>query len=353
MDSGDVKTGRAGSDDHLTWDAASGLDKLMVSVAGGGATATPSNAASSSSLAPITAPEPVAVNNKTAAAASAGDPGSDTDPREEAVSLPPPPAAAAVIPPVAPTGTLVVNVDGAPSSDPQKVVKSIGAKKPVAKKGIGAKRVTSANPTEITLESFEKVEKRSAKAAQEAADFETAVAVDRVENGREKDSARPAGVSRVGAVYNEEEQRSSVYAASKPVQKGSIYAGGETPGSPSDSRANRTSNYSSRQFSATGNAAVATDPKFANKKGISSDQYFGRDKEDEAEMKGRLNKYSGASAISSDMLYNNASAPDFGTVSYSDSMAARARGSSGANPGLDVLKDSVKNFFEEVSRNIG
>ncbi|CAE7621987.1 unnamed protein product [Symbiodinium microadriaticum] len=87
-----------------------------------------------------------------------------------------------------------------------------------------------------------------------------------------------------------------------------------------------------------GESYVARD-KYSNAKSISSDQFFGQDDAHAAEMRTRLDKYAGASAISSDMVYHNA-AP----VDYSQ------QGNGGVD--LDRLKDSVKDFFQDISRNM-
>ena len=57
-------------------------------------------------------------------------------------------------------------------------------------------------------------------------------------------------------------------------------------------------------------------------------------------MRSRLGKYSSATAISSDMVYHNAAPVDY---SQQDS----------AGVDLDRLKDSVKDFFHDITRNLG
>lgn len=335
-ESSELRTERSDSLDHTTWDAADGIDKLMISVSKSSTPVTPAlTNASPSTSTPVSAPETVFRAAPVVSEAVSKAPESTAATKKPAAPEPQS---------VAPAAPLIVTLGSGTASESAKPTKSLGAKKPVTKKGLGAKKL-GASPSDIRLESFEKVEKRSAKAAQEAADFEAAVALDKSEN---QSASESSAVSRVGAVYED----SVVTTASKPVQKGSIYtsdpaaASAKTGGSGSYP----TSNGKSASYTNTSTSYAASDSRFSNKKGISSDQYFGRDQESESAMKGKLDKYSGATAISSDMLYHDAAAPDFGTVSYADTMAARARAGSGE---VAKLKESVKSFFDDVSRNFG
>ena len=323
---------RSDSLDHTTWDAADGIDKLMVSVSKSSTPVTPAAAAPSpiATAPPAAAPETVFRVAPPAKTPTPPPAIVDAEPVKPSATMPAPDASSAPL--------LVTLGAGSGAGTAPKPATKFGAKKPVTKKKIGAKKLSGDN--DIRMESFEKVEKRSAKAAQEAADFDAAVALDRVVN-------EGSGVSRVGAVY-EESNAPAVTVASKQVQKGSIYTQ-----DPASSSSRNAGGYSSSPKSLSYTAPptyAATDSRFSSKKGISSDQYFGRDQEDEQEMRGKLNKYGGATAISSDMLYHDEAAPDFGTVSYSEAMAARARAGSGE---FGKLKDSVKNFFDDVTRNIG
>lgn len=318
---------RADSLDTSTWEAADGIDKLMVSVSKSN---TPVGSTTPVATTTTPPPAPETVFRPTP---------SQTQNPLRALEAPTEPEKMK-LEPQGPTGTLKVNLDDAATADgAAKPAKSFGAKKPVTKKKIGAKKLGVENSTELRMESFEKVEKRSQKAAQEAADFDTAVALDKSEY-----NASYSSVSRVSAAYDES-NAPTVTVASKQVQKGSIYT--QDPSSVNKA-GSVSSSLSGGRFSPP--VYAATDSRFANKKGFGSDAYFGRDKEDEAEMRGKLNKYGNATAISSDMLYHDKAAPDFGTVSYADTMAQRARAGSGE---LGKLKESVKNFFEDVSRNIG
>jgi ADP-ribosylation factor GTPase-activating protein 2/3 len=332
---------RSGSDDHLNWDNEKGLDKLMISASGGTEAAaassakvtTPAAASGAASPSVFTFAEPVKSSSSSAVSESHAAP---------AVPL--------VVTSAASAGAL---------TDAPKAVLKVGAKKPVAKKGLGARKLDS-DVNDIKIESFEKVEKRAAKAAQEIAESDSLAALDKstiTSSGASTTASASAAPSRVSAVYMEEESSaSSVFSAAKNASKGSIYTSGDGPtaiGGSSSSMYGASSGSSTYRSGSSSMTNPGTfDQKFANKKSISSDQYFGLDQEDANEMKGRLGKYSGSKAISSDMLYHGEEAPDFNTVSYADTMAARNRRGGPEDMGLGILKDSVKNFFDEVARNI-
>jgi ADP-ribosylation factor GTPase-activating protein 2/3 len=354
---------RSGSEDHMNWDSSKGLDRLMISAST--AEAASSSSSSSASASKVTP--------------SAGSASPSVFVFAEAPHKPATTASATDSTPSVPlnvTSAASTNTDSSSiSSDAPKTLLKVGAKKPVPKKGLGARKLES-DASDIKIESFEKVEKRAAKAAQEVAEFDSLAALDMSSTSAgnaggisklpASSSAAPSGPSRVSAVYmDEQSSASSVFASTKNAPKGSIYTSGDGPkplGGGSSSSSSYGSGGSSGRGSASSNMANpgVFDTKFSNKKSISSDQYFGLDKEDADEMKGRLGKYSNSKAISSDMLYHGEEAPDFNTVSYADTMAARAssssssRGTGGRSDdlGLGILKDSVKNFFDEVARNI-
>jgi len=75
--------------------------------------------------------------------------------------------------------------------------------------------------------------------------------------------------------------------------------------------------------------------KYSSQKGISSDQYFGRDQEDPAVLASRLGQYSNSSAISSDMMYGRGGR----SGSYDDN-------EEDGSATLEKLKDSVAGFFD-------
>ena len=88
-------------------------------------------------------------------------------------------------------------------------------------------------------------------------------------------------------------------------------------------------------------SGTSFDPtRFSNKKGISSDQYFGRDEIAGEAYRGKLQSYSGTTtAISSDMLYNNA--PKANMHSEEEMTIEESVGK---------LKDSMKDFFDSTFR---
>lgn len=343
----DDKT-RSGSEDHLNWDAEKGLDKLMISASAGNANEA-SNTTTTTTAAAKVAP---------AAASTAGSASPSVFSFAEPVKTSTSDAPAAPAVPLVVTATAS---SSAASAEAPKGLLKMGAKKPVAKKGLGARKLDS-DVNDIKIESFEKVEKRAAKAAQEIAEFDSLASLDKstvTSSGAPASASAPAAPSRVSAVYmDEESSASSVFSSTKNAPKGSIYTSGDGPkplGSSSSAYGGSSSAGSAYRGGSSSMANPGTfDQKFANKKSISSDQYFGLDQEDANEMKGRLGKYSGSKAISSDMLYHGEEAPDFNTVSYADTMAARSRGvaAGGDDMGLGILKDSVKNFFDEVARNM-
>lgn len=143
------------------------------------------------------------------------------------------------------------------------------------------------------------------------------------------------GSSRIASIY-QETQTQSIYRA--PVVP--------TPSS--------TSLYSNRPSSNTvvskvGESFQARD-RYSTAKGISSDQFFGRDEEDTITAREKLSKFSSATAIGSDMLYNDGHEDDYGMDSYSNS---NSYNSSSQNSGLSTLKDSVGDFFADIQKRLG
>jgi hypothetical protein len=155
---------------------------------------------------------------------------------------------------------------------------------------------------------------------------------------QESEVAAMSGGGRVAALLREEGSLSSAQPAAKSIYR----ADPSETSSPASSSASRygaaSSSYSSPRAGAapTGESFQARD-KYSTAKGISSDQFFGRDEDHANEMRGRLDKYAGASAISSDMVYHNAEPVDYSAQD-------------GSHIDLDRLKDNVKDFFSDMMR---
>lgn len=199
-----------------------------------------------------------------------------------------------------------------------------GPKKMGAKK-IGARKLTTGSIEDTSLESFEKVEERTEAVTQEVEDHKLAMKIQSTEN------QGAAGSSRLAAVYADAESVYTTPAPTNSYSQGNSSAYGSSSNTSGSNMTTSGGNPSSYSHVGSGDA-VERFGKGA--KSISSDAYFERNKVDVREMQSRLDKYRGASSISSDMLSGNEEA------------AARARVDS--DDGLAVLKDSVKDFFSQI-----
>lgn len=328
------------ADKEQAWESSTGLDNLMRSVSG--------NSLSSQGNVPESVFSAVSANKSSSSSSSS----STSSSASSSVSAPvttQTPSASSMTP--APIGSLsvssaIVGNGGAADDDwnvsaadvlsptdksvPQKVL----SKKPItSKKGLGARKL-DANPADVRLESFESVEKRASKAAQEAEDNKLATQMQQLEFG---------GSSRVAAAYQEAVAPPSIYrAAAAPIASTSSY---------SSNSAKSFSGVGKPQSSSAASESYAAREKYSGAKSISSDQFFGRDEEDSFAIRTRLEKYGNSTAIGSDMLYNDE--PEFssgggglrGGGGYSDSNSN--------NPGLAKLKDSVGDFFNDIQRRLG
>ena len=182
------------------------------------------------------------------------------------------------------------------------------------------------------------MEKKQQRAAAEEEDFALAQKLQKDEISKASGSSGGAGVSRVASLLQEEEKSiyRSPYQAAVPATSSSSNTSYTSP------YASLSSKYSSPTAAAPPPAASGDLNKFSKSKGISSDQYFGRDLEEQEEHRKTLSKYSNSTSISSDMLYGQQQGGDQGrgySTRESDNMG-----------GLDFgrLKDSVKGFFDEL-----
>jgi hypothetical protein len=343
------------------WESSSGLDDMMLSLSGKEREPT-----STQSPSPMRTVEPV--NSAL------------SFPDDETVELPAPPANVAETKAAVPTstpavaiGTLSVSSIGATVDNkddfgdfdnmPTRVTKApVFGKKSAAPKKATATRLLSSSAADDRFESFESVEKRATKAVQEAEDHKIATQLQTQENS----SGAESGVSRLGSIYKELEaannSRSTPYQAST---SSSIYGSSKAPES-------STSSYGASSTSAAFNVATSSESyaarnKYSSNKGISSDQFFGRDEEDMEQMKNRLNKLSTANAIGSDMLSNDDAANDWqssdhragrdgsGGGGYSNGHGGY-KGSSGSgstvHSSIDQLKDTVSNFIGDIQSRL-
>lgn len=217
-------------------------------------------------------------------------------------------------------------------TDPMKALKLAG-KKPssaAAKRGLGAKKLVTTT-ADNRLESFETVEKRSQQGAQEVEQKKKLEVSESSEGGRLSSMLRELDDSNKPSIYRSAPSTTSTSSTS-PVYRPSSFASGlSVPTS------NTSESYAARQ-------------KYGNAKAISSDQYFGRDAEEAADARVKLQNFSNSSAISSDMLYGNSSS---GAGSGPYDPYSESATSANAALNLDKLKDSVSGFFSDVQRRFG
>eukprot|EP00604_Paraphysomonas_vestita_P001423 CAMPEP_0174824268 /NCGR_PEP_ID=MMETSP1107-20130205/32437_1 /TAXON_ID=36770 /ORGANISM="Paraphysomonas vestita, Strain GFlagA" /LENGTH=387 /DNA_ID=CAMNT_0016050707 /DNA_START=190 /DNA_END=1353 /DNA_ORIENTATION=+ len=212
------------------------------------------------------------------------------------------------------------------------------------KKTLGAKKLTVPSDSgkgsqDVKIETFESVEKKQQRALAEQEDFELAQKLQQEELS--KSNSNGGGESRIAALLHEEGQN----AFRTPAATTSIYQPLPSTSSPTTKvsvtspYASLTSNNysSSSTTSSSSNANSGNLNKYANAKGISSDQYFGREQAENEEYRRNISKYSNSSSISSDMLYGREDAHT----------STREQDNLSVGLDFDRLKDSVKGFFDE------
>ena len=192
------------------------------------------------------------------------------------------------------------------------VLSKVIGKKPSVKRTSARKIVST--PNDVKIDSFEAVERRAMKAEQEADDFRLATKLQEEES---EEIMRAPSSSRLAAVYNELESYSSL------PPKSSLDRSRDTD-SLNSSRGNHHYQSSSTSSTIAQPSNIHLNEKYRNAKGISSDSYFGLNEENPEEIRQRLEKYGGASALGSDMFKSEAD------HEQND---------------LSVLKDRVKDFF--------
>jgi hypothetical protein len=218
---------------------------------------------------------------------------------------------------------------------------TLGAKKLSVPTTDSSSTSSSNKGQDFRIETFESVEKKQQRAAAEEEDFALAQKLQNDEIAKAGGNGRSnAGVSRISSLLQEEEKSiyRSPYAATPPTPPSSGISSSSPYASLSSNNYSSTSAYSSAT-PATASAPGASD-KFSKSKGISSDQYFGRDLAEQEEHRKTLSKYSNSTSISSDMLYGQQQG---GNQGYSTRESDNLGGLD-----FDRLKDSVKGFFDEL-----
>eukprot|EP01040_Poterioochromonas_malhamensis_P004106 gene4106-4395_t len=256
-----------------------------------------------------------------------------------------PPPAPVFVPtstPVVPIGTLSISAITKPEEvdkttetvDPLKALTKINTTKKVIpqKKGnLGAKKLTVSSG-DVKIDSFETVEKRlqTLTVDQTATTTKGGESVDSPSGG--------GGGGRISALLNEADTSSSIYRSNKDNKpsSGSIYSSTTTESS-SLYRSNNYTSGNSSSSNAANDARIARE-RYGNQKSISSDQFFGRDQEDTAEIRSKLQQFSGSNAISSDMLYHGGEAPGDRYNQRDDD----------TDFSMEKLKDSVAGFFSNL-----
>lgn len=157
------------------------------------------------------------------------------------------------------------------------------------------------------------------------------------------DSSSSSGSSK----YRSTPNQSSNSSASSSLYRSSSSAAGSSSSSSSQSQGSES--HSARD-------------RYGKQKGISSDQFFGRDQEDEERARGRLQQLSGSSSISSDMIYSDgAHSAAGGSVMdmVGSTWSSLRTNQGGARPGapsgtaLNKLSESVAGFFDDIQKRIG
>lgn len=346
------------------WESSSGLDDMMLSMSGK-ETSTPSTETSTKS-------NPSVFNFPTAEPVPSQSASVAVTPRV--------PVPAPIPTPITAIGALSVagvnikiedkgkNDFGDFAFDNDVPMKVIGKLAP--RKGVPPKRSTRilSSTADDRFESFESVEKRTSRAIQEAEDHKVAASLQSQEN-----NSGLNGSSRLDAIYKEE--AASIYRTAAPAAPAAAAATSSMYGSPKSSGNSYSTSSAPTSTSGSFNGASVEESyqarsKYSSNKGISSDQFFGRDDEDLEIVKNRLAKMGTATAIGSDMLNNDGPADWQGSPSggggvggavdhrggRSDSYYAedeRNRRVARVNSSIDQMKDSVTNFLGDIQRRMG
>jgi hypothetical protein len=303
----------------VAWEAASGLDGLIMSVSNSNLAASASNMSGSK-------------DNLVSMTSEASQESVYSTPATQ----PPPPVQQPAL------GTLSVKLDASLGENVYGVAplksgfaattKKVGS----GIKKIGARKLDQSS-TDLKMDSFEMVEKSTAKAMQIEEDMKLSLKL-----GDSSSNNSSGSSSRLSAIYQESESISRT----APATSNNISGGGART-------ASSASSSKGVSYSANAGESFHARDRFSSAKSISSDQFFGRDEEDAAAARARLSRYSGASAISSDMLYHDVSSQDAVSGDGYSRGVASSGGGSGGDVGLGKLKESVRDFFDSIGSRIG
>ena len=348
------------------WESATGLDDMMNSLSGKDDEVL--SAAANALQTPTPVPQTVfffgdeeSNSSKSAATSTSTAPTQSPKP-EPAVAVPTPAV-------TVPIGTLsVAAITNTDDKDPfgdsafdncatiKVIPKSTFAKKGVPAKKSSVSRIMTSTPGDVRLESFESVEKRSTLAVQEAADHKVALQLQEMENNN---GSGGGGSARLSAIYQESE---SIYRTPATASTSSSIYSSNSSTSPYRSNGGNGSSKSSTFNVAASSESYQARNKYSGNKGISSDQFFGRDEEDMEIMKNRLSKMSTANAIGSDMLSNDDAANEYQSggnrrpipPSDWDTSVTRGRAlAAGSAANLEMFKDSVSNMIGDLQKRLG
>jgi len=195
----------------------------------------------------------------------------------------------------------------------QQLMKQMLGKKGKAKGLKGGARRLDQGGADVKLESFEAVERSALQRSQEEADRRLAVKLQAVE------LEEGPGPGKVSAALQAEDSSKSLYRGTAAPAPSSAYRPASSSGG--------------------GESRLARD-KYSSQKGISSDQFFGRDDEDAERARDRLQQFSGSTSISSDMISGGA---------WSGGTGAGL----GSGAALNKLSESVAGFFDDIQKRIG
>jgi hypothetical protein len=221
-----------------------------------------------------------------------------------------------------------------PVSTPEETVdplKALLKKKAIPQKkgSLGVKKLSTSRPDDTRIDSFDIVEKRTQQIAKDTAkqneEAEVNSASDRIANMlRDSDANKPSP-------YRNTPAAATTATTSAPT---SIYRMTQQDTSNSNKASNSVADsHAARQ-------------KYGNAKSISSDQYFGRDQENPAEVQAKLQKFGNSNAISSDMFYGRETEDEY----YNPN---QGRYENNKDFNMDKLKDSVSGFWTDLQKRVG